>query len=112
MPYLLWFLCVFKKNQDIYAILKPYLGNSLEVAFLIIVAFIILMVLTRLSVFLIPFAFVALVLFSKRITFDIALALSVVLISMALITLGWIKGLELMKNTETLYHRKLRDYVP
>ena len=73
---------------------------------------IIIIVLVKLSVFLIPFAFVALIVFSKKLTFDMALALSVILISIALITLGWIKGLELMKNTETLYHRKLRDYIP
>jgi hypothetical protein len=102
----------FRNNLDIYADLKPYIGDSPEIIFLIVLAFVTLMVLTRLSVFLIPFAFVALVMFSKKITFDLALAISVVLISMALITLGWIKGLELMKNTETLYHRKLRDYVP
>ncbi|MDD5064161.1 MAG: hypothetical protein PHQ35_05300 [Phycisphaerae bacterium] len=102
----------FRNNLDIYAAVKPYIGNSPELVFLGVLAFLTVMILTRLSVFLIPFAFVALVMYSKKITFDIALALSVVLISMALITLGWIKGLELMKNTETLYHRKLRDYIP
>ncbi|MFA5251717.1 MAG: hypothetical protein WC454_03925 [Phycisphaerae bacterium] len=102
----------FRNNLDIYADLKPYIGDSPEIIFLMVLAFVTFMVLTRLSVFLIPFAFVALVMFSKKITFDIALAISVILISMALITLGWIKGLELMKNTETLYHRKLRDYIP
>lgn len=102
----------FRNNLDIYANLKPYIGDSPEIIFLMVLAFVTLMVLIRLSVFLIPFAFVALIMFSKKITFDLALAISVVLISMALITLGWIKGLELMKNTETLYHRKLRDYIP
>jgi len=101
-----------KNNPEITERLITYLGDSLQVAFLIIVAFIILIVLVKLSVFLIPFAFVALIVFSKKLTFDMALALSVILISIALITLGWIKGLELMKNTETLYHRKLRDYIP
>lgn len=102
----------FRNNLDIYAKAKPYIGNSPEIIFLAILAFVTIMVLTRLSVFLIPFAFIALIMFSKKITFDLALAISVVLIGMALITLGWIKGLELMKNTESLYHRKLRDYVP
>lgn len=101
----------FKNNPEIAANLTTYLGDSLEVAFLIIVAFIILIVLVKLSVFLIPFAFVALIVFSKKFTFDMALALSVILISIALITLGWIKGLELMKNTEVLY-RKLQEYIP
>ena len=98
-----------KNNPEIAASLITYLGDSLEVAFLIIVAFIILIVLVKLSVFLIPFAFVALIVFSKKFTFDMALALSVILIGIALITLGWIKGLELMKNTEVLY-RKLQEH--
>ena len=89
-----------KNNPEIAARLITYLGDSLEVAFLIIVAFIILIVSVKLSVFLIPFAFVALIVFSKKLTFDMALAISVILIGTALITLGWIKGLELMKNTE------------
>lgn len=100
-----------KKTPEISASLGSYLGASLEVAFLIIVTFIILMVLVRLSVFLIPFAFVALVVFSGKFTFATALALSVILIGIALIILGWIKGLELMKNTEVLY-RKLQEYIP
>ena len=100
-----------KNNPEIAARLITYLGDSLQVAFLIIVAFIILIVLVKLSVFLIPFAFIALIVFSKKLTFDMALALSVILISIALITLGWIKGLELMKNTEVLY-RKLQEYIP
>lgn len=101
----------FKNNPEIAARLITYLGDSLEVAFLIIVAFTILIVLVKLSVFLIPFAFVALIVFSKKLTFDMALAISVILIGTALITLGWIKGLELMKNTEVLY-RKLQEYIP
>jgi hypothetical protein len=101
----------FKNNPEIAARLITYLGDSLEVAFLIIVALVILIVLVKLSVFLIPFAFVALIVFSKKLTFDMALAISVILIGTALITLGWIKGLELMKNTEVLY-RKLQEYIP
>ncbi|MFA5238194.1 MAG: hypothetical protein WC476_00610 [Phycisphaerae bacterium] len=101
----------FKNNLDIYAVLKPYLGDSPEIAFLIIVAFIMLLILVRFSVLLIPFVFVAMVIYSKRITFDMALAVSVLFISVALIILGWIKGLELMKNTEILY-RKIQDYIP
>jgi len=101
----------FKNNLDIYAVLKPYLGDSPEMAFLIIVVFIMLLILIRFSVFLIPFAFVAMVVFSKRVSFDMALAASILLIGVALIILGWIKGLELMKNTELLYH-KIQDYIP
>jgi hypothetical protein len=101
----------FKNNPEIAARLITYLGDSLQVAFLIIVALVILIVLVKLSVFLIPFAFVALIVFSKKLTFDMALAISVILIGTALITLGWIKGLELMKNTEVLY-RKLQEYIP
>ncbi|MFZ0034999.1 MAG: hypothetical protein WAK60_08450 [Sedimentisphaerales bacterium] len=101
----------FKNNPEIAARLITHLGDSLQVAFLIIVAFVMLIVLVKLSVFLIPFAFVALIVFSKKLTFDMALAISVILIGTALITLGWIKGLEMMKNTEVLY-RKLQEYLP
>ncbi|MDD5326321.1 MAG: hypothetical protein PHY02_00730 [Phycisphaerae bacterium] len=102
----------FKTNLDIYTVFKPYLENYPEIAFLVIVAVIMLIVLTKLSVLLVPFAFILLVVFSKKLAFDMALALSVILVSIALITLGWIKGLELMKNTEILYYRKLQDYIP
>lgn len=47
---------------------------------------------------------------------DLKLAIAVILISILLIILGWIKGLQLMKNTEGLYdfykNRKFREYDP
>jgi len=100
-----------KNNPEIAVSFRSYLGNSLEVAFLIVVAFIILIVFSKLFVFLIPLAFVMLIVFSNKLAFDMALALSIILISIALTTLGWIKGLELMKNTEVLYH-KLQEHSP
>lgn len=100
-----------KNNPEIAVSLKDYLGSSLELAFLIIVAVIVLIVFSKLFVLLIPLAFVMLVVFSKNLAFDMALALSVILISIALVTLGWIKGLEMMKNTEVLYH-KIQEHSP
>ena len=110
---LLWkSLPTFLKNSPtITANLRAYFGDSLQLAFLILVALIILIVLVKLFVFLIPLAFVMLIVFSKELAFDMALALSVILISIALMTLGWIKGLELMKNTEVLYH-KFQEHNP
>ncbi len=110
---LLWKgLPAFLKNSPaIVATLRTYFGTSLELAFLVIVALIILLAFSKLFVLLIPLAFVVLVVFSKELALGMALALSVILISIALTTLGWIKGLELMKNTEVLYC-KFQEHNP
>jgi hypothetical protein len=100
-----------KNNPEIVKTLGEYVGNSLELAFLAIAAIIMLLIITKLSVLLIPFAFIAIIVFSKNLTFDMALTVSVILIGMALIILGWLKGLEQMKNTEVLY-QKLQEHNP
>jgi hypothetical protein len=98
-----------RSSPSVVATLRTYFGTSLELAFLVIVALIILLAFSKLFVLLIPLAFVALVVFSKELDLSMALALSIILISIALTTLGWIKWLELMKNTEVLY-RKLQGH--
>ncbi len=94
-----------RSNPEIVVTLGTYFRNSLELAFLVVVAFIIFMIFIKLSVFLIMFAFMMLIVFSQELSFSMALVLSVILISITLIILSWIKGLELMKNTEVLYHK-------
>ena len=110
---LLWkgFPTFLRQNPEIVKALREYVGNSIEIAFLVIVAIIMIIILSKISVLLIPFAFIAIIIYSKYLAFDMALAVSIILVSVALIILGWIKGLEMMKNTEILYN-KLQGYNP
>lgn len=88
--------------------------NLPEVIFVTIAVFVIVIVFLKVFVFLIPPAFMMLIVFSKKLPFDMVLALGLILISVCLIVLGWIKGLQLMKNTEDFYNfsrnRCFREY--
>lgn len=42
--------------------------------------------------------------FTKELLFDIGLAVGIIAVSVCLIILGWVKGMELTKNTEDLYN--------
>lgn len=48
--------------------------------------------------------------------FDLKLAIAVILVSLLLIILGWIKALQLIKNTKDLYNfyitRRFHEYDP
>jgi len=85
--------------------------DAVVIVVIIVVSFLAIFVFFQLLSLVIPFILLSLVFSTKTLGFDLSLAYAGILIGICLIILGWIKAMEVTKNTETLsnFYKEFRQ---